>query len=137
MIVGSIKEDVNLEKRVSVTPETAKNIIALGLSVNLEKNYAIHLGVSDKQYEDTGVKFYNNSKEVIDNSNLILKVNYPTEDEIKTIKEKTILVGIFNPSKNREKFKELLKKKSISFHLNFYLVFQELNRWMFSLHSLT
>ena len=117
MIVGSIKEDVNLEKRVSVTPETAKNIIALGLSVNLEKNYAIHLGVSDKQYEDTGVKFYNNSKEVIDNSNLILKVNYPTEDEIKTIKEKTILVGIFNPSKNREKFKELLKKKINIFSL--------------------
>ena len=42
MIVGSIKEDINLEKRVSITPETAKNIIALGLSVYLEKNYATH-----------------------------------------------------------------------------------------------
>ena len=31
MIVGSIKEDLTLEKRVSLTPETAKNIISLGL----------------------------------------------------------------------------------------------------------
>ena len=27
MIVGSIKENLSLEKRVSITPETAKNII--------------------------------------------------------------------------------------------------------------
>ena len=34
MIVGSIKEDLTLEKRVAVTPETAKNIIALGLKAS-------------------------------------------------------------------------------------------------------
>jgi len=117
MIIGSIKEDINLEKRVSITPETAKNIIALGLNVNLEKNYAIHLGVEDKQYEETGVKFYSSSKEVFNNSNLILKVNCPTDEETKALKEKTILVGIFNPSNNQEKLKEVLKKKISVFSL--------------------
>jgi len=123
MIVGSTKEEINLEKRVSITPETAKNIIALGLSVNLEKNYAVHLGIEDKQYEEIGVKFYNSSKEVINNSSLLLKVNCPTDEEIQNLNEKTILVGIFNPSKNKEKLKEVLKKISIFFCLNFYLVF--------------
>ena len=33
MIIGSIKEDLTLEKRVALTPETAKNIINLGLKV--------------------------------------------------------------------------------------------------------
>ena len=117
MIVGSIKENINLEKRVSITPETAKNIIALGLNVNLEKNYAIHLGVEDKQYEETGVKFYSSSKEVINNSNLILKVNCPTDEETKALKEKTILVGIFNPSNNQGKLKEVLKKNINVFSL--------------------
>ena len=32
MIVGSIKEDLTLEKRVSITPDSAKNIINLGLN---------------------------------------------------------------------------------------------------------
>ena len=117
MIVGSIKEDINLEKRVSITPETAKNIIALGLSVNIEKNYAVHLGIKDEQYEEIGVKFFNSSKEVINNSSLILKVNCPTDEEIKVLKEKTILVGIFNPSKNQDKLKKLLKKSINIFSL--------------------
>ena len=40
MIVGSIKENTTLEKRVSITPESAKNIISLGLKVCVEKGYA-------------------------------------------------------------------------------------------------
>jgi len=117
MIVGSIKEEIIEEKRVSITPDTAKNIIALGLSINLEKDYAVHLGITDKQYEEIGVKFYSNSKEVLNNSNLILKVNCPTDEETKTLKENTILVGIFNPSKNQDKLKELLKKNISIFSL--------------------
>ena len=110
MIVGSIKEDINLEKRVSITPETAKNIIALGLSINLEKNYAVHLGIKDKQYEEIGVKFFDSSKDVINSSSLILKINCPTDEETENLKEETILVGIFNPSKNLDKLKNVLKK---------------------------
>ena len=117
MNVGSIKENIITEKRVAITPETAKNIIALGLSINLEKNYAIHLGISDKQYEATGVNFYNSSLEVINNSKLILKVDCPTDEEIRSLKERTIIVGIFNPTNNVSKLKEILKKKINAFSL--------------------
>jgi NAD(P) transhydrogenase subunit alpha len=115
--IGSIKENVSLEKRVAVTPETAKNIIGLGLTVNLEKNYATHLGIKDKQYEEIGVKFYNNSSETINNSKLLLKVNCPTDEEIKNLKEKSILVGIFNPTKNDKKLREISKKNINIFSL--------------------
>ena len=33
MIIGSIKENTSLEKRISLTPDSAKNIIGLGLRV--------------------------------------------------------------------------------------------------------
>ena len=117
MTVGSIKENINIEKRVAITPETAKNIISLGLSISLEKDYGTHLGISDKQYEDSGAKFYSSALEVINNSKLLLKVNCPTQEEIKSLKEKTILVGIFNPTKNKDKFKEILKKNINIFSL--------------------
>ena len=117
MSVGSIKENISIEKRVAVTPETAKNIIALGLNISLEKNYANHLGITDKQYEEVGVKFYKNSSEVIDKSKLLLKVDCPTDEEIKLLKEKITLVGIFNPTKNESKFKEILKKNINIFSL--------------------
>ena len=56
MIVGSVKEDVSLDKRISITPDTAKNINDLGLKVYLEKKYAEHLGIPDENYKN--VKFF-------------------------------------------------------------------------------
>ena len=117
MIVGSIKENNNLEKRVSITPETAKNILSLGLRINLEKSYAVHLGISDEAYKKEGVNFYDSSSETLKNSNLILKVSCPSEEEIKNLKEKQIIVGIFNPSKNENILKSLTKKNLKIFSL--------------------
>ena len=71
MIVGSIKEDTTLEKRVSITPETAKNIIGLGIKICIEKGYALHIGIDDKEYKDIGVEVKASSKEVLDLCNLI------------------------------------------------------------------
>ena len=117
MIVGSFKEDISLEKRISVTPESAKNIISLGLNVILEKNYATHLGIEDNQFIDAGVKFFSNSNDVIKESDLILKVNCPSDKEIGFFNKNNILVGIFNPSKNLEKLKKLRQKKIEIFSL--------------------
>ena len=117
MIVASIKEDINLEKRISVTPETAKNFISLGLSINLEKKYAIHLGIEDKEYEDLGVKFFNTSSEAINDSDLILRVNCPYNEDIEFLKEKQIIIGMFNPSKNMVILKKIIQKKINIFSL--------------------
>ena len=64
MIIGSTKEDLSLEKRVALTPESAKNIIGLGLKVCIEKNLANHIGISDQEYEAVGVEVKNSSEEV-------------------------------------------------------------------------
>ena len=64
MIVGSIKEDLSIEKRVSITPESAKNLINLGITVYIEKDYASHISISDKEYENVGAKIKNTSKEI-------------------------------------------------------------------------
>ena len=102
MIVGSIKENTEFEKRISVTPDSAKNIIGLGLKVCVEKGYAIHLGIEDNEYKDIGVEVKDTSKEVLNLSNLITKVNCPSEDEIKILKENSILIGMLNPSKKQK-----------------------------------
>ena len=82
MIVGSIKENLSLEKRVSITPETAKNIISLGLKVIIENDYAAHIGIADKEYEAVGVEIKNSSKEVLNRCDLLTKVYCPQESEI-------------------------------------------------------
>ena len=117
MIVGSIKEDLSVEKRISITPESAKNIINLGLKVIIESDYAVHIGIPNKEYETVGVEIKESSKEVLDNCNLLTKVNCPSDGEILNLKDKTILLGIFNPVKNQKKIKEIIKKKINVFSL--------------------
>ncbi len=55
MIVGSTKEN-SKEKRISITPETSKNIINLGLNISLQEDYGVHLGYSNESYKNVGVK---------------------------------------------------------------------------------
>ena len=117
MIVGSIRENTTLEKRVSVTPESAKNIIGLGLKVCVEKGYALHLGINDNEYKDVGVEFKDTSKEVLNSSNLITKVNCPSEDEIEILKENSILIGMLNPAKNKNQVDKIINKKVKPFSL--------------------
>jgi NAD(P) transhydrogenase subunit alpha len=117
MIVGSIKEDLASEKRVSLTPETAKNIIGLGLKVCLEKNYAIHLGIEDSEYRSVGVEIKSSSDEVINLSKAIIKVNCPFENEINSFQENTILIGMLNPTKNKKLVEKILSKKIKAFSL--------------------
>jgi len=117
MIVGSIKEDLSLEKRVSLTPETTKNIISLGLKVCIEKNYANHIGIKDKDYANAGAEIKDSLNEVISSCNLLIKVSCPSDNEISNLKEKTILVGMLNPSKNKNKINEIIKKNVHAFSL--------------------
>ena len=117
MIVGSIKEDLAIEKRVSLTPETAKNIIGLGLKVCLEKEYGTHLGIYDDDYKKVGVEIKPSSSEVLNSSDLIIKVNCPSENEIDILKENTILIGMFNPSKNKNQIDKIISKKIKAFSL--------------------
>ncbi len=117
MIIGSIKEDLSLEKRVSLTPDSAKNIISLGLKVCVEKNYALHLGINDKDYTEVGVIIKDSQNDILQSCNLLTKVNCPIDSEIEKIRENTILIGMMNPSKNNNLIAKILKKKINLFSL--------------------
>ncbi len=119
MIIGSIKENLTSEKRVSLTPESAKNILGLGLKVIIEKNYAEHLGLKDDDYKKIGVEIKKDSSEVLSTCNLLLKVNCPSEEEINLLKTNSIVVGMLNPNKNKERLKSILQKKINIFSLEF------------------
>ena len=114
MNVGSTKE-LSPEKRISITPDTSKSFKNLGLNVLIEKGYGESLGYSDKDYKDNGAEILNNSDEVLSKSNLICKVNFPTEKEFSLININThLVVSNYNP----EKEKKFINNKVKVFALN-------------------
>ena len=109
-IIGSVKEDLVTEKRISITPETVKRLIKLNFSIFLEKNYGEHLGITDQEYKNQGVNLFSSAKEVLEKSEIVLKVDGPSNEEINLIKDKSILIGQFDPLLNKEKLNKLIKR---------------------------
>ena len=116
--IGSVKEDLTAEQRISITPETVKKFVDLNLSVFLENKYGGHLGINDQEYKDKGATLCGSVKEVLEKSQIILKVNCPSNEEINSIKDKSILIGQFDPLSDKEILNKLIKKNINIFSLN-------------------
>tara|TARA_E500000331_G_scaffold304640_1_gene307893 strand:+ start:1117 stop:2205 length:1089 start_codon:yes stop_codon:yes gene_type:complete len=117
MIIGSINEDLNTEKRISITPDIAKKYNGLGLKVNLVENYGNHLGFKDEDYKDNGVEFKGSDKEILENSDIIIQLGILNNEKSSLIKENQTLIGVFNPYENDESLKKLTAKKVNVFSL--------------------
>ena len=105
------------EKRISITPEIAKKYKSLGLDVCLSKNYGAHLGISDEEYKNFGVKFFEDEKEVINLSNIVVQLGLLFDDKSSLLKEDQTLIGVLNPYDNKKKLDELTNKKIKLFSL--------------------
>ena len=116
--IGSVKEDFNIEKRISITPETTQKLVSLGMNIFLEKNYGKHLGFDDEDYKKEGANLLEDTSEVYKKSEIFLKVNCPLKKEINLFKNKSVLIGTFNPTFNKEIFAELKKKEIKVFSLD-------------------
>jgi len=110
MRIASISENKKIEKRIAITPDIAKKYIALGLEVSLSENYGEHLGFSDNEYKELGVKISSNDNDIITSADIIVQLGLTSEDKISYIKENQIIIGIFDPYNNKEKIDKLVKK---------------------------
>jgi len=89
MKVGVIKETKDKENRVAATPEGVKKLDDNGHEVLVEENAGNGSGFADEEYEKVGAKIV--SAEEAWNSELILKVKEPLENEYQYLKENQIL----------------------------------------------
>ena len=50
MIIGSVLENHEIEKRISITPDIVKKYLSLGFEILLSENYGRHIGINDDEY---------------------------------------------------------------------------------------
>ncbi len=117
MQIGSILENQNIEKRIAITPETAKKYISLGFELSLSENYGLHLGITDKEFLDLGVKIHKDDKEILNSSDLIVQLGLFSDEKSSQIKENKTLIGVLNPYENKDKLQKLVQRKINVFSL--------------------
>jgi len=95
MLIGVPTETVLGERRVAITPETAKKLITKGHSVLLQSGAGMGASITDAAYEAVGVS-------VVDvkaayGCDIVLKVRAPLASEKELLKSGSVLVGMLNP----------------------------------------
>ncbi len=115
MKIAIVKETKTLEKRVAATPETVKKFISLGISVKVEKDAGIKSNILDSEYEESGAKVISDPKELLINTDVVLKVNSISNngtgsDNIELYKNNITLIGFLKPLQDKENIKLIAQK---------------------------
>jgi NAD(P) transhydrogenase subunit alpha len=105
LIIAIPKETADYEKRVAASPDTVKKYSALGCIVRVQSGAGDSASMSDVQYEQAGALITKTASETLDNADIILKVQAPSNDEMKSIKKGALLVGILSPYSNADMLK--------------------------------
>ena len=111
MIIGILKE-TGEEKRVALLPGEVTVLIKLGVVVIIENQAGAGAFAADKAYLAAGASLAER-KEVISKSEMLLSVNPPLEDNIKSFREGQVICTVLNPVDN-SKWLELARLQVLS-----------------------
>ncbi len=101
MIISIPKESYKGEKRVALTPESAKHIQKLGHTLRIEAGAGKLAEFSDAEYKEAGVDVVK-ADAIWADTDLIMKVRGVTEEESSKVAAGTTLISFFWPAQNEE-----------------------------------
>lgn len=109
MRIGIPKERLPNETRVAATPKTVEQLLKLGFSVAIESGAGQLASFDDKAFAQAGADIVDGN--AIWQSEIILKVNAPEEEEIALLNPGTTLVSFIWPAQNPGLMEKLAERK--------------------------
>ena len=116
MIIGVPKEIVLREKRVSVIPEAISKFA--GAQVIVESGAGEGAGFTDTMYSSKGASIVLDAETLYSRSDIVLKVQPPTKEEVGLLKEGSTLISFLYPLGNLETVSQLVGRKITSFAMD-------------------
>ncbi|MCL5022010.1 MAG: NAD(P) transhydrogenase subunit alpha [Nitrospirae bacterium] len=113
LVIGVPKETAADENRVSVVPEVARKFKPLGAELCLERGAGAGSCFRDEEFGEADIAA--DAAGVFAKSQLILKVQAPSPDEIRAMRQGSTLIAFLRPFENPERAKLLCEKNITSF----------------------
>ena len=113
MKIGVPKEIKNNEFRVAITPNGVKEIVSHGHKVFIEENAGLNSSFNDEDYISAGADILENNLSIYNESELILKVKEPIEEEYSLIKENQIVFTYFHFASHKPLLDSMIKSTSL------------------------
>jgi len=114
MIIGVPKESLSGETRVAILPEEIQRLSSEELAFRVETGAGKGSFIADENYSGSGAELL---ADVYPDSDLIVRINPPSKEEVSRFKDGSCLVSLLNPFTNHDLVRQLAKKNISSFCL--------------------
>ena len=113
MEIGILKEDERIEHRAALSPAGVQSLTSLGNTVYVQKHAGSQALFSDEEYENAGATVVYSPEEIINRSQIILKVSPPTVAELEHFEKGQVLFSFLHLAVSQEKLMKTLLEKNI------------------------
>ncbi len=96
-VIGVASETATGERRVAITPETCRKLVAAGGSVRLQRGLGAAAYFPDAAYAEAGAQLVDDAMDALSDADLVLCVQAPDADVIAGLKTGAAIVGILQP----------------------------------------
>ncbi|MHA6249303.1 Re/Si-specific NAD(P)(+) transhydrogenase subunit alpha [Pontibacter sp. CAU 1760] len=93
MKIAVLKESKLSERRVALTPDVVKTLTKAGFKCGIESGAGVSSGFYDHAYEEVGGIIFQNREPLLQDTDVLLKVNAPTPEEVLLMRDGTALIS--------------------------------------------
>jgi NAD(P) transhydrogenase subunit alpha len=115
MKVGIPKEAGAGERRVALVPDGVRRLADAGVEVAVEAGAGEGAAIADSAYQEAGARI---STDVYADTDLVAKVQKPSEDEVARLREGQALVGLLQPLTSPDLVRALAERRVTAFSMD-------------------
>ncbi|WP_328885748.1 Re/Si-specific NAD(P)(+) transhydrogenase subunit alpha [Streptomyces sp. NBC_00316] len=111
--IGVVAESTAGETRVAATPDSVRRLIRLGYEIVVEAGAGTASGFSDAAYTEAGACLGDAWR-----TDVVLKVNAPSPDEIRRLRDGSTVIGLLAPAQHPELLDQLADRQLTALSLD-------------------
>jgi H+-translocating NAD(P) transhydrogenase subunit alpha len=115
--IGVARETASGERRVALTPETCRKLVAAGATVRIERGLGSGAHIPDDAYADAGAQLAESAADAVDDVDIVLCVQPPDIAKIAQLKSGAVLVGILQPQADAARAEAMAARGIVAFPL--------------------
>ncbi len=115
--IGVASETANGERRVALTPETCKKLVARGARVRVQRGAGRAASFDDQAYADAGAELADDAASAWNDADVVLCVQPPAAQSLNALRQGTVLVGLLAPQGDTARGEAIAARGLLAFPL--------------------
>lgn len=104
---GIARETAEQERRLAVSPDSIKKLTAMGCRVVIESGAGTGASMPDSALQAAGATLVDSAQDALGQADIVLKVQAPSDSELRMMKKGALLVGMLAPYVNQNLIQSL------------------------------